>query len=99
VTQRVERPRSLVKWTLGFLIQNTPNPEEGLAAAMPIEMILNKEYRPTKESREALRKLAEELAREMYEGGVILEGQPPRGYPSSPGASQPYKEEQPNYYY
>ena len=100
VTQRMEQVRWLTKWTLGFLIGSTPHPEEGLAVATVIAEILRKGCRLTRESREALRELAEEVGREMRGGGVILEGEQPKlpqRYPASSGT--PQASEEPNYYY
>jgi len=97
VTQRMEQVRWLAKWTLGFLIENTPYPEEGLAAVLAIADALKKQCRLTKGSREVLRKLAEDLERELCSGGLILSGQVPKSPQGSPPT--PQVTEEPNYYY
>jgi hypothetical protein len=99
VTQRVEQVRWLAKWTLGFLIANTPNPEEGLAAVLAVTEALKKQCRLTKGSLEALRKLAEDLEKELCTGGLILTGKAPKAPQGSLPEAPQAPSEEPNYYY
>jgi len=99
VTQRMDKVGWLAKWTLGFLIANTPYPEEALAATLVVVEVIKRQYKLTRESREALRKLVGDLDRELRLGGLLLTGQPPKPPGGSAISQASTKEEEPNYYY
>jgi len=81
VKSRMKQVESLARWTLAFLIQCTPNPEEALAAIRILEAVLRKEYELTGDSMRALEGVAKGLLKEMYEGRLRLESEPPARFP------------------